>query len=559
MVAGGGTGIGRRWPRWDGHRDGSPTLQVELSDDRQRQLGQLLLAGRAKDVCANVAENIPDLGRLLDVLEECRCVGAVAPGSVGGRSSGLGGVGDDRPDRCFDPGQPALDPYRTRRCDGALEGLRQRVVAACIEHENLQGPRLLKIAEHVVNLRKPVKVLLAVELGIDRHQIIDAVELDGVAAVVEDADVGGLRSARKADDGVLHSGMVEVDPPDNLEIHALERRRHILRVVRRIGQVWRIRVTAIADDERNAFVGPGVRVDDAAKDQPESKTAQPAHVPRPMFITPYRRIAGDLRKFNNQASYFAGRVRRCSPRGPSRLLTTTRDVSGWSMVDGRATGLVNAVDTFINFRRFAFAAGAAKYKLPFVYSERGVCHGWRTDGDWSGPLQGLLRCRRVRGQDFAPRTTCRPAGPFPAGRAPAPCHCASGKRCRFVLTPGLELAPAAGPVIGDDLPEHRTERGCVDPLALADGDRAGGLVVVTPGDDRLGIGDDGAVVEEDVDVVLRGEQGTDVVQQHEIRLAAPLDGLGNLRVGSVDQVTDLPTDVLLPAGQAIDIRVHARV
>jgi len=34
-----------------------------------------------------------------------------------------------------------------------------------------------------------------------------------------------------------------------------------------------------------------------------------------------------------------------------------------------ARGLVNAVDTFINSRRFALAAGAAKYKLPFVYSD----------------------------------------------------------------------------------------------------------------------------------------------------------------------------------------------
>jgi putative tryptophan/tyrosine transport system substrate-binding protein len=34
-----------------------------------------------------------------------------------------------------------------------------------------------------------------------------------------------------------------------------------------------------------------------------------------------------------------------------------------------AKGLVNAVDTFINSRRFALAAGAAKYKLPFVYSD----------------------------------------------------------------------------------------------------------------------------------------------------------------------------------------------
>ncbi len=34
-----------------------------------------------------------------------------------------------------------------------------------------------------------------------------------------------------------------------------------------------------------------------------------------------------------------------------------------------AKGLVNGVDTFINSQRFALAAGAAKYKLPFVYSD----------------------------------------------------------------------------------------------------------------------------------------------------------------------------------------------
>ena len=34
-----------------------------------------------------------------------------------------------------------------------------------------------------------------------------------------------------------------------------------------------------------------------------------------------------------------------------------------------AKGLVNAVDTFINSRRFALAAGAAAHRLPFVYSD----------------------------------------------------------------------------------------------------------------------------------------------------------------------------------------------
>ena len=34
-----------------------------------------------------------------------------------------------------------------------------------------------------------------------------------------------------------------------------------------------------------------------------------------------------------------------------------------------AKALVNGVDTFINSRRFALAAGAAKHKLPVVYSD----------------------------------------------------------------------------------------------------------------------------------------------------------------------------------------------
>jgi putative ABC transport system substrate-binding protein len=34
-----------------------------------------------------------------------------------------------------------------------------------------------------------------------------------------------------------------------------------------------------------------------------------------------------------------------------------------------AKGLVNAVDTFINSRRFALATGAAEHKLPFIYSD----------------------------------------------------------------------------------------------------------------------------------------------------------------------------------------------
>ena len=70
------------------------------------------------------------------------------------------------------------------------------------------------------------------------------------------------------------------------------------------------------------------------------------------------------------------------------------------------------------------------------------------------------------------------------------------------LTFALELTPAAGPVVRDDLLEHGAEGARVGRLALPDGHRTRGLVVVPARDDPFGIGDDPAVVEENVDVVL---------------------------------------------------------
>src|SRR4051794_28426686 len=47
----------------------------------------------------------------------------------------------------------------------------------------------------------------------------------------------------------------------------------------------------------------------------------------------------------------------------------------------------------------------------------------------------------------------------------------------------LECAPATRPVVGDDLPEYRAQRGRVDLLAFTDRHRAPGLVGVASGDD----------------------------------------------------------------------------
>src|SRR6516164_8270911 len=78
----------------------------------------------------------------------------------------------------------------------------------------------------------------------------------------------------------------------------------------------------------------------------------------------------------------------------------------------------------------------------------------------------------------------------------------AGHESTFVL----QFAPAAGAVVSDDLLEHSAQSRRIDDLALADGNSAGGLVVVTSGDDPLGIRDNAAVVEEYVDMTLGREQ-----------------------------------------------------
>ena len=104
-----------------------------------------------------------------------------------------------------------------------------------------------------------------------------------------------------------------------------------------------------------------------------------------------------------------------------------------------------------------------------------------------------------------------------------------------------------------------TSRPLVDALALANADRPRGLVVVTGGDDPLRIGDDRPVVQEHVDMVLGGEQRTDVAVEHEIRLDRALDGLLDGRVCRVHEVADPAADRLLPVGERVDVGVDPRI
>jgi len=94
--------------------------------------------------------------------------------------------------------------------------------------------------------------------------------------------------------------------------------------------------------------------------------------------------------------------------------------------------------------------------------------------------------------------------------------------------------------------EHGGEGRSIDRFALTHGHRAGGLVVVSGGDNAFGIRDDSAVVEEYVDVVFRGQLGADVALKHKVRTVGALDGFDNLGVSGVDQLANLAADLLLP-------------
>src|SRR5256885_1536893 len=83
---------------------------------------------------------------------------------------------------------------------------------------------------------------------------------------------------------------------------------------------------------------------------------------------------------------------------------------------------------------------------------------------------------RIRRGRPAVTAWSRRGGPTPAGFPRTPTN-------RRRLTVALQRAPAARPVVGDDLFEHGGQRPRVDRLAPAHGHGAGGLVVGAARDD----------------------------------------------------------------------------
>jgi hypothetical protein len=100
--------------------------------------------------------------------------------------------------------------------------------------------------------------------------------------------------------------------------------------------------------------------------------------------------------------------------------------------------------------------------------------------------------------------------------------------------------------------------GWVDRVAAVDLQGPGCRVAMSLVDDAARVGH-GGVVDEDVDVVLGGEQGANVAVEHEVGQRGALDRFRHLGIGVVDELAYLLADVLLPVGQPADVVVHLGV
>ena len=177
---------------------------------------------------------------------------AVAAGAVESDIVGLRREGDEKARRIADPRQ-ALRMRRGRR---VLQWIR----AARIEEDQVDAVALLLRLEHVVERHGVfVDVLLAVQLGVDRNEVVVRGDLQTMAAIVEQRNVGGGGGLRKIGDLALHSRLVEVFADGDFEAQGAEFRGDILGVVRRIGERHDVAISAVADHQRDARLRAGRR------------------------------------------------------------------------------------------------------------------------------------------------------------------------------------------------------------------------------------------------------------------------------------------------------------
>ena len=121
---------------------------------------------------------------------------------------------------------------------------------------------MITISEHaaatlVERLGLEPERVRAIHLGIDRHQVVAALILQGVAGIVEQRGVGIRGKAGKLCHAEIHVALVGIDCLHHLEAERTKRRGDIFSIIFGIRESKaRIIIIRIPHHERNAAVRP---------------------------------------------------------------------------------------------------------------------------------------------------------------------------------------------------------------------------------------------------------------------------------------------------------------
>ena len=112
-------------------------------------------------------------------------------------------------------------------------------------HQPLQRDRLV------------VGVAVAGQPRVDRNEVIDAADLEPMAGIVDDGDIGLVGGRFELADRALEFEIADIEQDvDRVEAGIAEHLGDRARIPRRIGKLRNGLVAGIADDQRHALLGP---------------------------------------------------------------------------------------------------------------------------------------------------------------------------------------------------------------------------------------------------------------------------------------------------------------
>ena len=154
-------------------------------------------------------------------------------------------------------GSTLARPRRPRASHRALHVLGKRIVAAGVENDE---PQLLRRLDGDEDTVEPdglvIDVGIVLQLGIDRNEVIVAVDLDAVTGVIDDGDVGAAGLGAEIPQRPPHVlGRQVVAGIDDGEAGLLEGLDQKVGVVGGVGELGRALIGRIAHHQRHALVG----------------------------------------------------------------------------------------------------------------------------------------------------------------------------------------------------------------------------------------------------------------------------------------------------------------